>query len=146
MGFTGAQMLHKFDIFILALYLLSHGCALLKYTCKPKERTNNWAIRMQACSWTVGKQSFAKSSLNGGECTERTIVCLNSWKFYSSPKQYHVSAACDACDKKHVYPTRRGNVLRHGLKMALVEEIQKRRTWFWLFIWTVQHELEQTCD
>ena len=34
MGFTGAHVLYKFDVFILALYLLSHGCALLKYTCK----------------------------------------------------------------------------------------------------------------
>ena len=34
MGFTGAHVLHKLDVFILALYLLSHGCALLKYTCK----------------------------------------------------------------------------------------------------------------
>ena len=31
MGFTGAHVLHTFDAFILALYLLSHGCALLKY-------------------------------------------------------------------------------------------------------------------
>ena len=31
---TGAHVLHKFDVFILALYLLSHGCALVKYTCK----------------------------------------------------------------------------------------------------------------
>ena len=28
---TGAHVLHEFDVFILALYLLSHGCALLKY-------------------------------------------------------------------------------------------------------------------
>ena len=28
MGFTGAHVLHTFDAFILALYLLSHGCAL----------------------------------------------------------------------------------------------------------------------
>ena len=34
MGFTGAHVLHKFDVFILALYLLYHGCALLKYRCK----------------------------------------------------------------------------------------------------------------
>ena len=34
MGFTGAHVLYTFDVFILALYLLSHGCALLKYTCK----------------------------------------------------------------------------------------------------------------
>ena len=31
MGFTGAHVLCTFDVFILALYLLSHGCALLKY-------------------------------------------------------------------------------------------------------------------
>ena len=35
MGFTGAHVLYTFDAFILALYLLFHGCALLKYTCKP---------------------------------------------------------------------------------------------------------------
>ena len=34
MGFTGAHVLYTFDVFILALYLLFHGCALLKYTCK----------------------------------------------------------------------------------------------------------------
>ena len=34
MGFTRAHVLHTFDVFIHALYLLSHGCALLKYTCK----------------------------------------------------------------------------------------------------------------
>ena len=34
MGFTGAHTLFTFDVFILALYLLSHGCALLKYTYK----------------------------------------------------------------------------------------------------------------
>ena len=34
MGFTGAHVLYTFDAFILALYLLFHGCALLKYTCK----------------------------------------------------------------------------------------------------------------
>ena len=33
MGFTGAHVLYTFDVFILALYLLFHGCALLKYTC-----------------------------------------------------------------------------------------------------------------
>ena len=33
MGFTGAHMLYYvLDIFILALYLLSHVCALLEYT------------------------------------------------------------------------------------------------------------------
>ena len=34
MGFTGAHVLYTLDAFILALYLLFHGCALLKYTCK----------------------------------------------------------------------------------------------------------------
>ena len=35
MGFTGAHMLYYvLDIFILALYLLSHVCALLEYTFK----------------------------------------------------------------------------------------------------------------
>ena len=34
MGFTGAHVLYTIDAFILALYLLFHGCALLKYTCK----------------------------------------------------------------------------------------------------------------
>ena len=34
MGFTGAHVLYTFDAFILALYLLFLGCALLKYTCK----------------------------------------------------------------------------------------------------------------
>ena len=34
MGLTGAHVLYAFDAFILALYLLFHGCALLKYTCK----------------------------------------------------------------------------------------------------------------
>ena len=38
MGFTGAHVLYTFDVFILALYLLSHGCALLKYTCKPHKQ------------------------------------------------------------------------------------------------------------
>ena len=37
MGFTGAHVLYTFDVFILALYLLSHGCALLKYTCKQQK-------------------------------------------------------------------------------------------------------------
>ena len=32
MGFTGAHMLYVLDVFILALYLLSHVCALLEYT------------------------------------------------------------------------------------------------------------------
>ena len=33
MGFTGAHMLYYvLDVFILALYLLSHVCALLEYT------------------------------------------------------------------------------------------------------------------
>ena len=36
MGFTGAHVLYTFDVFLLALYLLSHGRALLKYTCKHK--------------------------------------------------------------------------------------------------------------
>ena len=34
MGFTGAHVLYTIDAFILALYLLFLGCALLKYTCK----------------------------------------------------------------------------------------------------------------
>ena len=34
MGFTGAHMIYTLDVFILALYLLSHECALLKYTHK----------------------------------------------------------------------------------------------------------------
>ena len=34
MGFTGAHMLYVLDVFIFALYLLSHGCALLKYMYK----------------------------------------------------------------------------------------------------------------
>ena len=35
MGFTGAHMLYYvLDVFILALYLLSHVCALLEYTFK----------------------------------------------------------------------------------------------------------------
>ena len=34
MGFTDAHVLYTFDAFILALYLLSHGFALLKYTYK----------------------------------------------------------------------------------------------------------------
>ena len=34
MGFTGAHMLYVLDVFILALYLLSHGFALLKYMYK----------------------------------------------------------------------------------------------------------------
>ena len=36
MGFTGAHVLYTFDVFLLALYLLSHGCALMKYTCRHK--------------------------------------------------------------------------------------------------------------
>ena len=51
MGFTGAHVLHTFDVFILALYLLSHGCALLKYTCKPiflakkrKKKNHNFSV------------------------------------------------------------------------------------------------------
>ena len=32
MGFTGAHMLYVLDVFILALYLISHVCALLEYT------------------------------------------------------------------------------------------------------------------
>ena len=45
MGFTGAHVLYTFDVFILALYLLFHGCALLKYTCKqkPSISTGNFA-------------------------------------------------------------------------------------------------------
>ena len=41
MGFTGAHVLYTFDAFILALYLLFHGCALLKYTCKQCYATSN---------------------------------------------------------------------------------------------------------
>ena len=51
MGFTGAHMKYTFDVFILALYLLSHGCALLKYTCKPiflakkrKKKNHNFSV------------------------------------------------------------------------------------------------------
>ena len=51
MGFTGAHVLHTIDAFILALYLLSHGCALLKYTCKPiflakkrKKKNHNFSV------------------------------------------------------------------------------------------------------
>ena len=36
MGFTGARMLYLLDVFFLALYLLSDGCALLKHTWKQK--------------------------------------------------------------------------------------------------------------
>ena len=34
MRFTGAHMLYTLDVFILALYLLPHVCALLKYMYK----------------------------------------------------------------------------------------------------------------
>ena len=51
MGFTGAHMLYVLDVFIFALYLLSHGCALLKYTCKPiflakkrKKKNHNFSV------------------------------------------------------------------------------------------------------
>ena len=41
MGFTGAHVLCIFDVFILALYLLSHVCALLKYTSKLSKKILN---------------------------------------------------------------------------------------------------------
>ena len=41
MGFTGAHVLYTFDAFILALYLLFHGCAFLKYMCKHYDSNEN---------------------------------------------------------------------------------------------------------
>ena len=48
MGFTGAHVLRTFDAFILALYLLSHGCALLKY----KNPSLFDALRLDATRFT----------------------------------------------------------------------------------------------
>ena len=53
MGFTGAHMLHTIDVFILALYLLFHGCALLKYTCKQKIYIVNRIVSEEI--YTTGK-------------------------------------------------------------------------------------------
>ena len=44
MGFTGAHMLYVLDVFILALYLLSHVCALLEYTFQQKSGDNMCAV------------------------------------------------------------------------------------------------------
>ena len=48
MGFTGAHMLHTFDVFILSLYLLSHVCALLKYMFKPKGKGSASVSRLSS--------------------------------------------------------------------------------------------------
>ena len=60
MGFTGAHVLHKSDVFILALYLLSHVCALLEYTFQPKNIANIVIIEdmMDFGHWTEASSSY----------------------------------------------------------------------------------------
>ena len=57
MGFTGAHMLYYvLDIFILALYLLSHVCALLEYTFQQK---GLWGVYPEALRAHVQKSPFS---------------------------------------------------------------------------------------
>ena len=64
MGFTGAHMLYVLDVFILALYLLSHVCALLEYTFQSKNIV--WLNPLKALSQpTLIKYQYPPSILDG---------------------------------------------------------------------------------
>ena len=61
MGFTGAHMLYYvLDIFILALYLLSHVCALLEYTFQLDQHLGPIVIVLRNCGRIEG---WVKSSI-----------------------------------------------------------------------------------
>ena len=51
MGFTGAHVLYVLDVFILALYLLSHVCALLEYTFQPKASYTPLSVKICFLLW-----------------------------------------------------------------------------------------------
>ena len=52
-------MCYTFDVFILALYLLSHGCALLKYTCK-QQKLIMMTLLMMTSDYIVNVARFWK--------------------------------------------------------------------------------------
>ena len=98
MGFTGAHVLYTFDAFILALYLLFLGCALLKYTCKPifwgrsgmkKENISCWNKKSRRPKTVKGEESTPTKKLFF--CTRTCSFLLlwkrkkSNWKFDSSP-------------------------------------------------------------
>ena len=87
MGFTGAHMLYVLDVFILALYLLSHVCALLEYTFQQTQNlvrietdfhTVNVAI-LAVCVWGafgVAPDLFSSDACTGFKGEGYPIVAL----------------------------------------------------------------------
>ena len=77
MGFTGAHMLYVLDVFILALYLLSHVCALLEYTFQKIKLTPLTAQVAQTCCsshWTLDLKgnTFSISQLDAQSNSVKT--------------------------------------------------------------------------